>query len=138
VYDIRLITEDDFKQFSQLVIDMYKAIDSSYSEFQALNFLLHENHAFEGFMAIGLFDNDKLVGFTFGRKFNKKSFYFSGIYVIIKNNEWTKKLIDFSFAKIKEIGYEGWVADASNSNIGSILNNKYGAVAQYTRYNGVL
>lgn len=134
--EIRLITDNDFKQFSSLVIDMYKEVDIEISEFQALNLLLHEYHAFEDFIAIGLFEEDKLVGCTFGRKFKEKSFYFSGIYVIMKNNKWTKKLIDFSFAHIKEKGYADWLVDASNSNIGSIMQ-KYNAIPSYTRYKGV-
>jgi hypothetical protein len=135
--EIRRLTENDFKQFSALVIDMYKEVDATINEFQALNMLMHEVHGHDDFMAFGWFNDKKLVGMSYGRKFNKKSFYFSGIYVIIRNNEGLKKLIDFSFATIKDSGYTSWLADASNPNIQSILQ-RYDVAVKFIQYEGKL
>lgn len=134
--EIRVINDNDFGQLCTLTIAMYKSIDSSITDFGAVNSLMYFITK-EDFTCIGLFDGDKLMGFTFGYKFETKRFLFAGIYVMIKNNEWTKKIIDFSFAYIKEIGYTSWQVDATNPNIGSIMQ-KYGAVQKFVRYEGAL
>jgi hypothetical protein len=133
------VLEDNnrFLELSILVNEMYKSIDPDISEFGAVNTLANAI-AQPDFTAIVLVDEDnRLAGFTIGHFFNKKSFYFLGIYVIIKNNEWTKKLIDFSFAHIKEKGYTSWLVDATNPNISSIME-KYGAISKFVRYEGEL
>lgn len=131
--ELKLVQNEDFMQLATLVADMYKAIDPGINEFQAMNTLLHFINTQPNFTAIGLYDGTALAGFVLGHELNKKVFYFSGIYVIIKNNEWTKKMIDFSFAHIKQLGYSAWEVDATNSNIASIME-KYGATVKYTRY----
>ena len=136
--EIRLIDDDNcFLELATLVTKMYKSIDSNITEYGAVNTLMHSIQQ-EDFICIGLFnDNNALVGCTFGHFFNKKSFYFTGIYVILKNNEWTKKLIDYSFDYIRERGYSSWLVDTTNPNISSIIE-KYGATPKYTRYQGEL
>lgn len=116
---------------------MHKAINPSTTEFGATNTIMHQILTQKDFTALGLFDEGKLIGCTFGHKFKEKSFLFSGICVIMKNNEWTKKLIEFSFAHIKMMGYDTWEVDATNPNIGSIMQ-KYGAVQKFVRYEGAL
>ena len=135
--DLRTLTDNDFDQLCELAVAMHKAINPATTAFGAINTLMHDVLTQEDFIAIGLFDGDKLVGCTFGHKFETKKFLFSGICVIIKNNEWTKKIIDFSFAYIKEKGYTSWQVDATNPNIGSIML-KYGAVQKFVRYEGAL
>ena len=131
--EVRLIKNEDFMQLAELVVDMYHHINTDINPFQALNTLVHMINNKPGFVAIGLFDETALAGFVIGYEDTKKTFHFSGIYVIIKNNEWSKKIIDFSFAHIKELGYTSWTADATNDNISSILE-KYGAEVKYKRY----
>lgn len=120
-------------QLVDLTVDMYKEMDVGVNPFQAVNTLIAYINNAKDFTAIGLYDDQTLVGFVTGYQQNEKTFYFSGIYVIIKNNEWTKKIIDFSFALIEERGYDSWEVDATNDNISSIME-KYGAVPKYTRY----
>ncbi len=120
-------------QLVDLTVDMYKEMDVGVNPFQAVNTLIAYINNAKDFTAIGLYDGQTLVGFVTGYQQNEKTFYFSGIYVIIKNNEWTKKIIDFSFALIEERGYDSWEVDATNDNISSIME-KYGAVPKYTRY----
>ncbi len=134
--EIRVLTDNDFDKLCELVVHMYKAIDGSITPFGAINSLMYFV-AQDGFLAIGLFKDDELVGCTFGYKFETKRFLFSGICVKIKNNEGTKKIIDFSFAHIKEKGYTGWQVDATNPNISSIMQ-KYGGVQKFVRYEGAL
>lgn len=120
-------------QLTELVVDMYQSINAGINAFQAVNTLIHTINNKPGFLAIGLYDETALAGFVVGYEETKNIFHFSGIYVIIKNNEWSKKIIDFSFAHIKELGYTAWTADATNDNISSILE-KYGAEVKYRRY----
>lgn len=135
--EIRPIVDDnEFLALQALVVAMYKEIDPTITEFGASN-TLHNFIKENDFTAIGLYKGAKLIGFTMGHFFAKKSFLFTGIYVMIRNNEWTKKLIDFSFACIKEKGYYFWLVDATNPNISSMME-KYGAMPKYTRYQGVL
>lgn len=140
--DLRVIIDNEFDQLMNLVFKMYKDINADITPFGAANTLMHDILTREGFLAIGLFNDDNtLVGFSTGysetNKFEKKLFYFSGIYVIMRNNRNLKKLIDFSFAKIKELGYTNWLVDATNPNILSILK-KYSGEELYTRLEGKL
>lgn len=131
--EIREISNDELLQLVALTTQMYKEIDPAINNFGAMATLVHDIQNKPDFFALGLFKGAELVGFTTGYGVSKKVFYFSGIYVIIKNNKHVKNLIDFSFAFIKDKGYSAWQADATNGNISSILE-KYGAEAKYTRY----
>ena len=119
--------------FLELNVLMYKSIDPTINDFGAVNTVVHEINNMEGFVAIGMYDNDMLVGFMKGYCFSKKLFHFSGIYVIMKNNKDTKQLIEYSLDLVKEKGYSAWSVDTTNSNISSIVE-KYGAKVSYTRY----
>ncbi len=130
---LRILTNDDFLQLVELNAKMYYEAYNKANAVGAtatlMKFVMEE-----GFTAFGVFDeNNRLLGFSHGYKILNKTFYFSGIYVIIKNNKNTKKLIDFSFEKIKELGYDSWELDATNSNITSIIE-KYGATKISTKF----
>lgn len=131
--EIKPIVNSDLVQLLELAIKMYKVIDPTTNEFGAVNTVMYEINTKEDFTAIGLYDEDKLVGFMTGYCFSKKQFHFSGIYVIIKNNEWTKQLIEYCLDLIKQKGYSAWSVDTTNGNISSIVE-KYGAKELYTRY----
>lgn len=131
--EVKPIKNEDFLQLVALNYEMYQGIDPNINEFQATNTLLHQINNEKGFLALGLYDDTALAGFVLGHEYNEKTFYFSGIYVIIKNSASVKQLIEFSFAKIEELGYTAWEVDATNENIGSIMK-KYGAEVKYVRY----
>lgn len=131
--EVRLVKNEDFMQLAELVCEMYKSIDESINEFQAINTLIHSINSEKAFLAIGLYDDTALAGFVLGYEYNEKTFYFSGIYVIIKNNIQVKQLIEFSFDHIAKLGYTSWEVDATNDNICSIME-KYGAKIKYKRY----
>ncbi len=131
--EIKEISNEDFMALACLRAAMYKEMDPSINSFGAVNTLVHEINTKSDFIAIGLFEDNALVGFVNGYAMSKNVFYFSGIYVIIRNNEWIKKLIDHSFTFIKDKGYSAWQVDATNGNISSIME-KYGASVKYTRY----
>lgn len=126
-----MINNTHLFEFARLYADMLST-HTDYSAFQALHYLVNKI-AEKEFMAFGLFnDKEELVGFSCGWIEEKKVFYFSGIYVIIKNTKWTKKLIDFSFEQVGKF-CDAWECDATNSNIASILE-KYGAKVVKTTY----
>lgn len=130
---IKEIPNGDFLHLAALNAKMYEEIDITINAFGATNTLIHAINTKQDFKAIGLYDDHVLVGFVTGFNLEKKTFHFSGIYVTMKNNAWTKKLIEFCFALIKDKGYSAWTVDATNGNISSIME-KYGAKAKYTRY----
>lgn len=131
--EIKNILNQDMLAFLDLNIKMYKAIDPSINEFGAINIVVTEINNEKDFKAIGLYFDDKLMGFVRGHCFSNKMFHFTGIYVIMKNNKHTKELIEYCFKLIEDEGYSAWFVDANNSNISSIME-KYGAVPKYTRY----
>ena len=130
---IKEIHNNDMFEFLKLTAEMYKSIDPTITDFGAINTVVYEINNQADFIAIGLYNEDKLVGFVKGYCFSNKMFLFTGIYVIIKNNKATKQLIEYCFDLIKQKGYSAWSVDATNSNISSIME-KYGAKAKYTRY----
>ena len=131
--EIKVIENKDFLDLVTLNAEMYKAMDSNINQVGATASLMHIVSTKEDFIAFGLFEDNKLVGFVTGYNFLNKTFHFSGIYVMIKNNRNLKKLIDFCFDYIKNKGYSTWQVDATNGNISSIME-KYGAIKKYTRY----
>lgn len=131
--EIKHIPNSYLLQLLELNIAMHKHINSETNEYGATATLIHDINNQEDFTALGLYDEDKLIGFTTGYKFSKKCFLFSGIYVIIKNSKDLANLIQSSFDLAKSKGYSAWIADATNSNISSILE-KFGATPVYTRY----
>lgn len=130
---LKLVDNKDFLQLVDVIANMYTAIDPDINEYQAVNTLVHMINSNKDFLAIGLYDEKVLVGCVIGYAYSPSIFYFTGIYIGFKSTEWTQKLIEFSFDKIKELGYKGYEVDATNANISSIME-KYGAEVKYTRY----
>lgn len=131
--EVKPVQNDDFLQLADLCIAMYKSIDAHINEYQSINTLVHFINNNKNFKAIGLYNKDKLIGFSMGYELNPAQFLFTGIYVSVKNTTNTRKLIDFSFQFIRDLGYTGWQVDATNPNISKIME-KYGAKVAFTRY----
>lgn len=131
--EIKDVTNEDMLQFMELNVLMYKSIDPTINDFGAINTVVYEINTKEDFIAVGIYENDLLVGFMKGYCFSKKLFHFSGIYVIMKNNKSLKELIEHCLDLVKQKGYSAWSVDTTNSNISSIVE-KYGATVSYTRY----
>lgn len=133
--EVRVVTNDEFLDLATLAVKMYNAIDKGINAFQAINTICHYINNNKDFAAIGLYnDKNKLVGFVTGCAFNTETYLYTGIYVDVKNTEWTQKLVEFSFDYVQNtLKYKAWEADASNENIGAILE-KYGAHIKQIRY----
>lgn len=131
--DIRPIPNDDFMQLAQLTVEMYSEMSDQVNPFQAVNMLMATINNGPNFTAIGLYDSEVLMGFVTGYEPSKGLFQFTGIHLVVKSTEWTKKLIEHCFALVEANGYKFWEADATGDNMASILE-KYGAVEVYTRY----
>lgn len=135
--EIRKLENSDFLALLPLVVEMYRAIDKNINEVGAVATVLNDMLSQQDYLVLGMFDEGKLSGFVAGHYFQQnseqKTFYFSAIYVMIKNKIQTKELIEYAFEYIKSKGYSAWLADATNGNISSILE-KYGASIKYTRY----
>lgn len=131
--EIKLIGNDDFMQLVELNAAMYKSIDSNINDFQATNTLLTLINTGKNFTAIGLYEDNVLMGLVHGFEIVPGEFNFTGLYVTTKNNEWTQKLIEYAFILIEERGYTAWEVEATNKNISSIME-KYGAKIKYTKY----
>lgn len=130
---VKLIENDDFMQLVELNAKMYSSIDSNINSFQATNTLVTFINQGINFTAIGLYEDGVLMGFVHGYEEKPSCFCFTGLYVDVKNSEWTKKLIEFSFELIEDRGYKSWELEATNDNISSIIE-KYGASIVYKKY----
>lgn len=135
--ELRLLNNNDMLELVPLYVLMIRRMDENASEYAGINALFSEINHKQDFMAFGLFEKEKLVGFMTGYYFSKKQFHFSGIYVTMKNTSGLKKMIDFSLDCIRKKGYSAWSSDATNSNISRIMQ-KYGAKAQFTHFVGEL
>ncbi len=124
--DVRLIKDEEFLSLAIMYVKMNEPVAAA----PALYSLTHDLTA-KDFTAIGLYENDVLSGFVTGYALSHKTFYFSGIYVKVKNKN-VGKLIDYSIKYAKELGYKSCEANCTNSNIQSILIKK-GAYVMYTR-----
>jgi hypothetical protein len=131
--EIRLITDNEFIQLVELNAEMYAGINPDINEYRATEMLMTLIRSTEEFMSIGMFEENVLIGFVSGYKFSPTSFLFTGLYVVHKNSDWTKQLIEYCFDLIEAKGYTRWEVDATNENIASIVK-KYGAEPKYTRY----
>ena len=131
--EIKEIPNEHFLDLAILYVRMNKLLSECVEAAPALYSLTHDlasnKHTF---MAIGLYQDDVLKGFTTGYALSEKTFYFSGIYSEVKNKN-VKILIDKSFEHIYSLGYTRWEADCNNDNIASILS-RYGATKMYTRF----
>lgn len=130
--EIKLVEDKDFLELARLTVEMYKEVNPEVNEFQATNTLVTLIGS-NSFVAIGLYEDGVLLGCVTGCKHAGTVFYFSGIYMSVRNTEWTQKLIEYSFEHIKGLGFTAWEAEAGNNNIASILE-KYGATKKSVRY----
>lgn len=73
---VKVIGNEDLLQLLALQVEMFKAIDKDVNEFGAINTLINEINTKEDFIAVGLYKEDKLVGFMSGYKFAKMCFIF--------------------------------------------------------------
>lgn len=135
--EIRRLNNSDFLALCSLQVEFYETLPVPADAFVAIDTLTTDAKCKFDFRAWGLFENDLLVGFVTGYANTKKSFYFSGLYVIIRLNRNLKKFIDFCFNEVETDGYTSWEVDCTNSNITSMME-KYGAAPIYTRYTKTL
>lgn len=130
--EVKSIPNEQFMELAILYVEMNKVLSCQVPSAPALYTLTHDLANKPDFIALGLYENERLGGFVTGYALSKKTFYFSGIYVKIKNKN-VRILVEKSFSLIKDMGYTSWEADCNNDNIASILS-KYGAKPIYTRF----
>ena len=129
---INSIPNEQFMDLALLYVEMNKVLSHAIPAAPALYTLTHDLATKPNFIALGLYEDEQLNGFVTGYALSEKTFYFSGIYVKIKNRN-AKLLIEESFKYIEDMGYISWEADCNNEQISSILT-KYGAKPMYTRF----
>lgn len=129
---IKSIPNEQFMELAVLYVEMNKVLSEYIPAAPALYNLTHDLATKPSFNALGLYENDELNGFVTGYALSEKTFYFSGIYVKIKNKN-AKMLIEESFKHIDKLGFTRWEADCNSKQIADILT-KYGATPMYTRF----
>lgn len=131
--EIKRIENDNFLPLAALHAQFHQTLPVRADPFAATLLLVQDITQRTDFRAWGLFEDSKLSGFVIGYAESKKSFYFSGLYVIIKLNKSLKQFIEHCFTDIAKDGYTSWEVDCTNKNITSMME-KYGAAPMYTRY----
>lgn len=128
---VKSIPNEQFMELAVMYADMSTLLSEYVPAAPAMYNLTHDLTK-PSFMALGLYEDNKLIGFVTGYSLSEKSYYFSGIYTS-KKTRGLKLLIEESFKLIKEMNFTRWEADCNNAMIASILK-KYGATEMYTRF----
>lgn len=129
---VKVIPNEEFTELALLYIELGKVLACPLTSAQSLYTLTHDLANQTDFIALGLYEEGELNGFITGYAISKKTFYFSGLYVKIKNKNATL-LINESLRYIEDMGYSGWEADSNQEQMSSILI-KYGAKQLYVRF----
>jgi len=109
----------DYTQIEELTTLWYEyqaIVNPETNKLQQLNYLL-EVIKRKNNLAIGLYSNNQLVGFTLGYEVSEGIFYWEGIYIKPSYRYNIHKLIFSSEESIKSLGYRFWITEA---------NTKYG------------
>lgn len=134
---IRLLNNDDFKTLVPLYVKMFEEIFPDMSSYHAVESLMESIRFKECVRIIGAERDGELVGFAVGNQINDDVYYFSALYLAVKNTSLTQELIEYALNIAKNMGYSKWVVDTRNSNIESIMK-KYDGQQVFVRLEGAL
>jgi len=124
--EVRQIDSSEFYQLQKLHRELLKLI-TEFNDFQSTIILVQELLEKDS-LAIGLFKDGKLVGYTLGfYNDNMKGFYYSGIFILPKYRFYTKLLVKESEKLLYELRkYKEWYTEA-NTKKGYRFLYHYGA-----------
>jgi len=124
--EVRQIDSSEFYQLQKLHRKLLKLI-TEFNDFQSTIILVQELLEKDS-LAVGLFKDNNLVGYTLGFYYNKvKGFYYSGIFILPEYRYYTKLLVKESEKLLYKLkNYKEWYTEA-NTKEGYKFLYHYGA-----------
>lgn len=109
--DIRQIDDCEFSELIELYYDYNQCLTSKHNKYTSTSLLVNTLRE-PGALALGLYHNKILVGFTLGYSISIDNYYFTAMYIVPKFRYYTKKLFESSEDFIRP-DYKGWVSTSS-------------------------
>jgi hypothetical protein len=106
--DIKIIDDIDYNDLLKLYQNYQDILPTKYGKFISAK-LLNEELAISNSMALGLYNNSKLVGYIIGYGVDD-TFTFSSMYVNKASRYYVTKFLQNTENIIKSMGYNKWVA----------------------------
>ena len=125
---IKFIQDEDYNRLLELYMKYQLTYRSDISWYEAslgLNETLSENNH----ITIGLYREDKLVGFLLGY-----GNHLDNVYIEPKYRYHTKKLVDFYEDTLREFGYKGWTANSLTNKSSKYLNHSGAKILEIKYY----
>lgn len=122
--DIKIIDDIDYNELLELYQCYQDVLPTKYGKFMSAQ-LLNNELMVENAKAIGLYKDNKLVGYIIGYG-SSSVFILNSMYVEKQYRFYVKRLLDFMEAYLKSNGYIGWKATAITKEARSSLVT-YGA-----------
>lgn len=127
---VKLLQETDFMQLLSKYIEMYKYIKPGTPD-SAVGHILIQEISRPGFLALGYFKGDKLIGFISGYTLKDKSYFISGVYCEVPI--YLPKLVRSFETRLKLNNFHSWSTEM-HFNHDKCLAPKLGAKIDYIRY----
>ena len=128
---IKKISDEYFLELVALWCEMYRVIPTPYSAPEATYGLVQAMNEFKDFLAIGVFEENKLIGFITGYAHRTGAFYWSGIYC--PKSKYVKEMMDTAEKLMKDMGYKSWISDTEIPAVASLLMKYGGKPVQYKK-----
>lgn len=124
---------DDYELIDliQLYADYNKCLVTKHNKYNSTSILITKLQL-PNALAIGLYKNDKLIGFTLGNSSSNKVFHFTDMYITPRYRFYIKKLLESSEAFIRP-KYKAWVSE-SHTKEGIEMFEHYGAQRTEIKY----
>lgn len=109
---IRQIDDENFFDLAELYHKYNQCLATKYNKSSSTQLLSNELRV-EGSLALGLFKDNKLVGFTLGKPYNNELYTFTAMYILPRYRYYMKHLFEASEQRAKEYSYTGFISESS-------------------------
>ena len=130
--NIKQIDDKELPELIELNYQYNQCLVTKHNRFNSTKSLL-DRLATPHALALGLYRDSKLLGFTIGYGLSKETFYFTDMYIVQKARYYTSKLLIESESFIKSLGYTSWTSE-SHTKDGMRMFKHYGAKIVEIKY----
>lgn len=121
----RKIDDSELFQLIELNYKYNKCLPHNQNKFASTSILINSLIQDDA-LALGVFRDKELIGFTLGYKFRPAVFHFTALYIEPKYKLYTKRLYEASEQAVRLMGYNSWVCEGVN-RLGAKLHERMGA-----------
>jgi len=123
---IKPIDDNKFFALAELYAEYNQCLATKYNKTISTNILLQELSQPKA-MALGLYREEELVGFTLGKQHSDKVYRFTAMYIKPKFRYNMRKLFNESEKRAKEMRYEAFISESSTPK-GINMHKRMGAI----------